>query len=491
MRLGAERGLAYSVATMATSPARLPNIVLIVADDLGYGDLSCLNSEGKIPTPHHDRVAAEGMAFTDAHSSSAVCTPSRYSILTGRYAWRTWMTFAVLGGLGRSLIEPGRPTLASLLKDAGYRTACIGKWHLGLDWATREGFTLPDSAWGYPEEAVDYNGPVRHGPHTLGFDVSCVLPGSLDMSPYVYVDNGTVTDLPLRPVEPSDRPAFYRGGVAGGGFEHEHVLLELTRRAEQFIDTRAAERPGEPFLLYFPTTAPHTPHLPRAPFVGKSGAGNYGDFVCEHDWSVGRILDALDRHGLAENTLVIVTSDNGSHTGPLDLERLYGHRGNFIYRGQKSDAWDGGHRVPLLVRWPGIIEPGRVCDQTVCLGDWFATFAALIGQPVPDGAGEDSFNLLELLRGVDRPVRDHVVHHSIKGDFAIRQGRWKLVLCAGSGGWSLPEDLVPPGNPPVQLYDMQADPAEQHNLQAERPEIVAELRALVDTARNEGRTAPW
>ncbi len=344
-----------------------PNIVYILADDLGYGDVSCLNPDSKIQTPNMDRVAAEGLTFTDAHSGSAVCTPTRYGIMTGRYCWRSRLKKGVLFGYSEPLIEQGRTTVASLLHHYGYTTACIGKWHLGLGWHKRaEG-----------QEDVDFSVPLTSGPHTLGFDHSYIIPASLDMAPYCYIEDGRVVELPTAQCQDSPRPAYYRGGACAPGFQHETTLLELTMRAEGFINRHVRERPDDPFFLYFQTSSPHTPHVARAPFRGQSQAGPYGDFVVEHDWSIGRILNTLDRHGLSDTTLVYVTSDNGCHSGPPRLWEDYQHRANYHFRGQKSDAWDGGHRIPLLVRWPGQVKAGAVCEQTVCLTDLLHTSAAM------------------------------------------------------------------------------------------------------------------
>lgn len=468
--------------------ARLPNIVYILADDLGYGDVSCLNPQSRINTPHHDRLAREGIRFTDAHSSSAVCTPTRYSVLTGRYCWRTRLTRGVLWGYSPPLVEPGRTTVASLLRAAGYATACVGKWHLGLGWPTREGVELVDPP--VPDDpGVLWDQPLTAGPHTVGFDYSCIIPASLDMSPYCYIENGRVIEPAMRTCVERPRPVMYRGGLISVGFEHETCLLELTRRAEQWIADQAWTAPDQPFFLYFPMPSPHTPHLPRAPFVGATGIGPYGDFVTEHDWSVGQILAVLDRCGLVENTLVIVTSDNGAHKSPLNLESRFGHYCSHIYRGQKSDAWDGGHRVPFLARWPGVIKPGSTCEQTICLTDLLATAAAITGQPLADDAGEDSADMLLCLRGEahDRPLREATVHHSVDGLFAIRQGPWKLILAHGSGGWSLPESKAQ-DRPARQLYNLDDDPGEQHNLVDRHPSIVADLEATLERYRRSGRS---
>jgi len=458
-----------------------PNIVYILADDWGYGDVSCLNPDSKIPTPHTDRLAAQGMAFVDAHSNSAVCTPTRYGILTGRYCWRSRLKEGVLYGYSEPLIEAGRMTVASMLRDEGYTTACIGKWHLGLGWALKDGAAEAN------KETVDFSKPLTGGPHTVGFDHSYIIPASLDMEPYCYIEDGQVVEAPCEEIGDSPRPAFWRGGACAPGFSHETCLLELTIRAEGFIHQQA--RSDKPFFLYVPLPSPHTPHFSRTRFAGRSRAGEYGDYVVEHDWSIGRIVQALERHGLSENTLVIVTSDNGCHAEPIGLKEKYGHLGNYMYRGQKSDAWDGGHRIPFFARWPGVIPAGSRCERTICLTDLLATVAGILSVDVPVDAGEDSCNVWPYFKGEQgRAIREATVHHSIHGYFALRKDRWKLVECRGSGGWSLKEADVPGDAPPMQLYDMAADPSEQRNVYAEHPVVAAELLAILNRYRQADRS---
>ncbi|MEM1212422.1 MAG: arylsulfatase [Planctomycetota bacterium] len=461
-------------------PAK-PNIVVILADDWGVGDVSCLNPGSKIQTPHTDRIAAEGMTFTDAHSNSAVCTPTRYGLLTGRYCFRGSLKAGVLGGYSRSLIEAGRDTLGTVCGRVGYRTAAIGKWHLGLDWVFKPGSTDQSPR-------VDYDHRVTAGPHTLGFEQSCVLPASLDIPPYCYVEDGWVRDRPDRRVEGSPRPAFWRAGEIAEGLEHQTCLLDFTRRAEQYISDRAGDE--QPFMLFLPLPSPHTPHVPRPPFRGRSGCGAYGDYVVEHDWSVGQVMNAIRGAGIEGETLVIVTSDNGAHMrgGGFDFEAEFGHRSNHIYRGQKSDCWDGGHRVPTFAWWPGVVEAGSSCGATVCLTDVFATVCELVGEPVRGGMGEDSVSLVPALRGEAGFDRGPVVHHGISGEFALRRGRWKLVACRGSGGWSLKEDAVAADAGPVQLYDVEADPEEMADLAAREPGVVEAL--LAELAEIAGVDAP-
>lgn len=456
-----------------------PNIVYILADDWGYGDISCLNAESKIPTPYTDAIAERGMTFTDAHSNSAVCTPTRYGVLTGRYCWRGQLKRGVLGGYDPLLIEDGRMTVPSLLQQAGYRTACIGKWHLGLDWH-RNGERQPRPWPDGNDITVDFHKPTTGGPHTVGFDYSLIIPASLDIAPYCYLENGQVIEPNMRQTAGHDFPGYWRKGNNSIGVEHETCLLEFTRRSEQFIADHCREKPDQPFFLYVPLPSPHTPHLPRRPFEGMSECGVYGDFVCEHDWSIGQIVNALKRAGVEDDTLLIITSDNGAdERGPMfDYEKRFGHRANYIFRGQKSDAWDGGHHIPFFAIWPDVIEPGSTCQTTVCLTDLMATAAEITGQTLPEHAGEDSVSMMPLWKGdTANYSRPPVIHHSISGQFAIRQGPWKLVDCRGSGGWSLSEKDVSEDAPDQQLYHLVDDPGEQMNLIHDQPEIADSLTA--------------
>lgn len=446
-----------------------PNIVLILADDLGSGDLSCYNKDSKIATPNMDRLAAQGMRFTDAHSPSAVCSPTRYGILTGRYAWRGRLKRGVLWGYDPLLIEHGRLTLASMLKAAGYFTGCIGKWHLGLG----------------ENKKTDYTQPLRPGPNSVGFDYFFGIPASLDMDPYLFVKNEAPVEAPTKTIAASKHrrqggEGFWRGGPIAPHFRHADVLPTLTQQAVQYLEQRAKEK--QPFFLYLPLSAPHTPWLPAAEFRGKSKAGFYGDFVMQVDASVGQVLEALDRLKLADNTIVFLTSDNGSHWPEADIRRFQ-HRANLFFRGQKADIWEGGHRVPFIVRWPEHIPPGSTAKETICLTDIFATCAAVVGQHLPNHAAEDSYNLLPVLLGQKRagPVRPDIVYHSVTGMFGIRQGDWVLIDGLGSGGFTAPQTEKPkPGGPRGQLYNLAADPRQQHNVYLEQPEIVARLQALLE-----------
>jgi len=477
------------------APARndLPNVVYILADDMGYGDVGCLNPEGKIPTPNMDRLGREGMIFTDAHSSSAVCTPTRYSILTGRYNWRSRLKSGVFNGYSQPLIEKGRETVASLLKRHGYETACIGKWHLGLGWQTMENDVTAPSAKKTTSKP-DYSKRILNGPTELGFDYFFGIPASLDMVPYVYVENDRVVEAPTETITGTKGYEFYRGGPVALGFRHEEVLPVCTKKAVAFIEKQARARAKKPFFLYFPLSAPHTPILPIETFEGKTGIGPYADFVHQCDWTVGRIMETLDRLGMAENTLFIVTSDNGC--SPMaNYEHLaeQGHDPSYLFRGHKADIFEGGHRIPYIARWPVRVAPGSKYEHTICLTDLMATVAAVLGVDLADDVGEDSVSTLPALLGTATgPLREATVHHSINGTFAIRQDKWKLELCPGSGGWSdpRPQKAVDDGLPMIQLYDLSQDVGERQNVQARHPDVVHRMISLLESYVERGRSTP-
>lgn len=468
--------------------AGLPNIVFVMADDLGYGDVHALNPASKIPTPNLDRLATEGMTFTDAHSGSAVCTPTRYGVVTGRYCWRTRLKNGVLNGYSEHLIDTERTTIADLLKQAGYRTACVGKWHLGLD------FTKT----GDNSKAIDFTGPVRNGPNALGFDYFFGIPASLDFPPYVFIENERVTAPDVDHIDAHGFPPFIRAGEVAPDFKHIQALNVLTERATKIIARMA--QADKPFFLYFPLTAPHKPVMPAPEFQGKSKLGPYGDFVMQTDSVIGRVDEAIERAGIAENTLLMVSSDNGSYMyridankpDHLDDETVQGyhpdsHTANHVFRGTKADIWEGGHHEPFFARWPAKIKPGSECADTICLTDLTATCAEIAGLALPDSAAEDSFSFLPQLKG-ERPseARGSVVHHSANGMFAIRQGTWKLILGNGSGGREAPKGK--PGEKPYQLYNLEEDISETENLAEEHPEIVERLTRLMEQYRESGRS---
>ncbi|MCA9234181.1 MAG: arylsulfatase [Planctomycetales bacterium] len=461
---------AFARPCFAADLGSKPNIVVILCDDLGIGDVHAFNPRrGKIPTPSIDRMAAQGMMFTDAHTSSAVCTPSRYSILTGRYCWRSRLQAGVLGGFSEPLLARDRRTVAEFLQHQGYMTACIGKWHLGLGFG--------------PER---YASPLADGPLQHGFDHFFGISASLDMPPFAWVEDDRF------PEAPTVTKQWLRSGPAAPSFEAVDVMPTLTRKAVEFIRSQS-EANEAPYFLYLAFTAPHTPIVPTPEWQGRSGLGDYGDFVMQTDASVGEVLRAVDESRARDNTLVMFASDNG-FAPAADAKALesQGHYPSADFRGYKSDIYEGGHRVPLIVRWPAVVAAGVTCEQQVGLIDLFATAADLLGQQLPADTAEDSVSLLPLLQGEDGPVRATAVHHSIDGCFAVREGDWKLALCAGSGGWGVPREpqAARKGLPKVQLYDMVRDRGEQNNLQAEQPQIVQRLTDYLKKSIARGRTTP-
>lgn len=462
-----------------------PNIVFIMADDMGYGDVRALNPDSAIPTPHLDRLAKEGMTFTDGHSSSGVCTPTRYSVVTGRYSWRGRLKRGVLNGYGTPLIEPDRETVASFLSQQGYDTGIVGKWHLGLQFS-------PDN------KNIDFTQPLKSTPVDYGFGYSYVIPASLDFPPYVYIDGHKVTD-PKTVEQPAVKfPGFLRKGPRAEDFIMAEALHHLTEKAADFI--RSRKTATTPFFLYFPLTSPHKPVLAHPDFVGKSGLGPYGDFIMQTDWTVGQVLKAIDEAGVAENTLVIYTSDNGSfmyreedawelahvEDETIQAYRPENHTANGPFRGTKADIWEAGHRVPFFARWPARIAAGSTCDKTICSVDLFATAAELAGaqDAIPEDAAEDSISLVPLFDGNDND-RPPVIHHSASGTFAIRDGDWKLVAGSGSGGREKPRGKA--FEKPYHLYNLAQDIGETKNLIAANPDIAERLEKRLEELR-EGRS---
>lgn len=477
----------------------LPNIVVILADDMGYGDAGCYNPDSRIPTRHLDAMAANGMRFTNAHTTSAVCTPSRYGLLTGRYCWRSRLTSGIVWQWDSPLIEPDRATVADLAKRAGYKTACIGKWHLGWDWQDADGRSIGDDLpFGVMDhdgrsvvgERVDYTrrlggGPVDHGfDHYFGVDVP-------NFPPYTWFVDDHVAEVPT---VPKPDTMFGAPGAAVPDWSLEAMLPTFAQRASDFIAEAALAE--EPFLLYLPLTSPHTPIAPNEAFRGTSEAGNYGDFVVETDWVVGQVREALRRAGVADNTLVLFTSDNGperkvsdpNDIGAYERIRTYGHASMGNWRGIKRDTWEGGHRVPFIAEWPATITAGRECDQLVSLADLFQTVAELVGVETEPHEGEDSASMLSLLQGSDQPIRDHAIYHSQDGTFAICKDDW--VLIDGPTGanneepaWYRSQRGYTDHDQPAELFHLADDPCERHNRYQEEPAIAAELRRLLNAAR--------
>lgn len=468
-----------------------PNIVYIMADDLGYGDPGCYNPASKIPTPNIDRLAREGMRFTDAHSPSAVCTPTRYALLTGRFAWRTRLQRNVIGPFAPPLIAEGRLTVAELLREQGYATACIGKWHLGWGWPR------PDDGG-----RRDFSRPIPDGPTTRGFDLyfGTDVP---NYPPYGFIENDRTVGIPSD-AAPVGRDCFNIAGPMVPAWQLVEVLPGLQRRSVEHIEQAA--KGGKPFFLYLPLTSPHYPVVPSAAFQGTSQAGAYGDFVVQTDHVVGAVLDALNRSGVAENTLVIFTSDNGPEVsgevnpGAYDRLKEFGHASMGALRGAKRDAWEGGHRVPFIARWPARIPAESTSDETICHVDLMATLAALLDVRLPAGAGVDSVNILPALLGESRnaPLREATVHHSGQGKFAIRRGDWVLILAPsgddnrnqGEPQWFRKDCGYAPHTQAGELFNLKADPSQRNNLYATETAKVNELTALMERYVMEGRSTP-
>ena len=476
-----------------------PNIVLLLADDLGYGDVGCYNSKSKAPTPHMDKLAGQGRRFTDAHSPASVCSPTRYAILTGRYAWRSRLKLGVLNPWDEALIEPGRLTLPEMLRQHGCTTAAFGKWHLGWSWATHGGKSqMPDKNQDYID-LIDFNKPISNGPNTRGFD-------------YFF---GMVGMTPSQPCLIENQNILFRGqgdappisGVSSEtlkNWKDENTPAMLNQKVQWYLKERAADPSKKPFFLYFALTTPHQPIFPSAEFRGKTGYGEACDFVMQTDDSVGQVLKSLEENHLSENTIVIVTSDNGSpgyaeaDSPTASVMQRYGHDASGGWRGMKGDTHEGGHRVPMIVRWPGKVPANTTSNETVCLVDLMATFGGLVGAKLPNNAAEDSYDIMPALLGqpLSKPIREATVHHALIGMFAVRQGSWKFIDGLGSGGFTMPQYIaVKPGAEgrngiTGQLFNLADDPKESVNLYQKHPEMVEKLSRLLETYKNSGRSTP-
>ena len=464
----------------------LPNIIFVMADDLGIGDISPTNPDCKIETPNLQTMADQGLTFLDAHSPSSVCTPTRYGVLTGRYNWRSRLARGVLGGSSPHLIPADRPTVAHMLHKSGYHNQMIGKWHLGWDWAK-----LPET----DGKKIDFTQPVKNGPDINGFDGYYGHCGSLDMAPYVWVDTGKITAIPKREegVTKKQNPyAWYRKGPISPDFEIEKVLPHLFEKSIAHIKTRAtAAKEGKPFFLYLPLPAPHTPIVPVPPFKDASGINPYADFVMQVDHHMGELMAAVKDAGIDDNTIIFFTSDNGcSPEANFDLLKKHAHAPSAGYRGHKADIFEGGHRIPLIVRWPAKIKGGKTTQAMTCLTDLYATLRDVTGQPAEDLGGEDSHSLVPVFNGSEKSSRTSLISHSIGGSFAIRKGDWKLCLSSGSGGWSAPREKVAKKNglPKMQLFNLKSDRGEQKNLVSDEPEQGESLVKLLAEEVTRGRS---
>ena len=486
--------------------ATKPHVLLILADDLGYGDVRCYNEQSKVPTPNIDRLAREGMRFTDAHSPATVCTPSRYSLMTGQMAFRVPNGGTVFQGAGGpSLIAPGRLTLPEMLKQQGYATASVGKWHVGLTFRDKTGEAIHR---GRLEDVgrIDFTRRVEGGPLDHGFErffgtACCPTTDWI----YAFIDGDRIPVPPAMPIDKSKLPKHpyandCRAGLIAPDFLMEEVDLLFLKKSREFMAEHMRSSPDKPFFLYHSTQAVHLPSFAASEFQGKSQAGPHGDFIGELDHIVGELLKELEKLGIADKTLVLLSSDNGPETTSIAHMRAdYDHDGARPWRGMKRDAWEGGHRVPLIVRWPGHVKGGSASDQLTCLTDVMATLAAVTGAELPHDAAEDSFNLLPVLEGkASAPIRPYLLTQAFGGKrtLSIRRGNWKYMDHRGSGGnnytsaelksFALPEAAT---EAPGQLYDLASDPGETTNLYFKRPEITAELKDLLDQSKIAGRSA--
>ncbi len=473
-----------------------PNIVILYADDMGYGDLNIQNSESKIPTPNLDQLAREGVRFTDAHSSSGICTPSRFALLTGCHHWRKF--HGIVLPFGKSVFSSDRLTLPEMLEEKGYRTACIGKWHLGWDWNAIKRPGAKPGKKGYASDAFDWSKPIPDGPLAHGFDYyfGDDVP---NFPPYTWIENDRIVTEPSVPYTPDPKPAEGnpegRPGPMVSGWKQDQVMPRLTDKAVEWIGRQKGK--DAPFFLYFPWTSPHAPIVPAPEYQGKTKAGGYGDFLFQSDATAGRVLKALDDNGFRDNTIVFFTSDNGPEHYAYPRIRKYRHRSMGPLRGLKRDIWEGGHRVPLLVRWPGVIEPGRVSDALVSQVDLMATISSLVGFDLPDSAAEDSHDLIPLLHGKEgaETIRKFHVHNTKADHYAVRQGDWVLINSKSGQvtrvpDWFNRENGYRKNSLDVALYNIRNDIAERDNLADKHPEKVAELRKLLERIRSRGYSAP-
>lgn len=481
-----------------------PNIVFIFADDMGYGDVSGLNPFSRTQTPAIDQLIGEGITFTEAHAGASVCTPSRYGLLTGRYAFRSDDAARGIWGFHKPVIETGRETLASVLKRAGYTTACIGKWHLGLGWQTKDGSTEPGMNANTGYSNIDFSKKITGGPNDYGFDYSFIHPASLDIPPYMFLRNHKVIDpdvilttdhypARLENTENSwdkkhtdeqdvywEKGIWWRRGEMSKSFRIEDCHSEIIKEGVAFIERQVKNSKDTPFFLYLPLTGPHTPWMPEEQFLGKSSVGVYGDFILNIDDAVKQVKEALIRHGITENTILIFSSDNGGYWPQEEIE-LYAHDSNQGRKGQKGDVWDGGHRVPLIISWPAKMKQPVKYDQLISLTDFYATFCDLTGQNPKANEAEDSFSFWEIVNGNSQKViRQSMVHNSSGGFYSIRSGDWKYIDGLGSGGFSHPTKLTPEEKGPQgQLYNLKANASESRNLYHQYPEKVKELSGLM------------
>jgi len=490
----------------AANAAKKPNVLILYADDLGFGDLTCYNSESKIPTPHLDQLAGEGIRFTDGHSSSGICTPSRYALLTGRHHWRDF--HGIVGPMGGSVFKPERLTLPEMLKTKGYHTAAIGKWHLGWDWnAIRKTGAPPRNGKGKngkkdgPRfDAYDWSKSIPDGPLAHGFD-HYFGDTVINFPPYAWIEDDKLVKAPDTMMDTSKWKKIKEGnwecrpGPMCSDWDPYQNIPVTTQKGVDFIKAQA--KTEQPFFLYFAYPAPHAPIIPNDAFDGKSKAGPYGDFVVETDDSIGQLLAALKESGQADNTVVIFSADNGPEHYAYARDKKYDHWSSKPLRGLKRDIYEGGHHVPFIIKYPSVTKAGTTCTSLVSQIDIMATVASIVGFDLPkENAAEDSHDLLPLLKGTSKKVRNTHVHNTKPNQYAIRHNDWVLVaaksgyVSSRNSGWEKKHGYEIDEEQPVELYNLKNDIGQRHNIAEKHPEKVKELTALLQKIREQGYSAP-
>lgn len=493
--------LLFTAGGLHAADAAKPNVLILYADDLGFGDLGIYNPDSKIPTPNLDRLARAGVRFTDGHSSSGICTPSRYALLTGRHHWRDF--HGIVNAFGSSVFKPERLTLPEMMQANGYKTAAIGKWHLGWDW---DAIKKPDAkpvgsgrGAGFPPAAFDWSQPIPDGPLAHGFD-SYFGDTVINFPPYCWIENDRVQKAPdvmmdtrkWKPIKEGNWEC--RPGPMASDWDPYQNIPTTTRRGVDFIKSQQAS--DQPFFLYFAFPAPHAPIIPNDQFDGKSKAGPYGDFVVETDDACGQLLKALEDSGQAENTVVIFSADNGPEHYAYARDQKFDHWSSTPLRGLKRDIYEGGHHVPFLIKWPGLTKPNTVCNALVSQIDIFATLADHFGFELPKDAAEDSHDLMPLLNGTSESVRTTHVHNTKANQYAIRDGDWLLIntkngyVSRRDKAWEAKHNVPADDDQPVELYNLVDDIGQRNNLAAEHPQRVAQMQALLKQIREQGYSAP-
>ena len=501
--------LSTTSAVSAAAQPRQPHVVIILADDMGYGDVTALNADSRIPTPHLDKLARQSLTFTDAHAAGSYCVPSRYGLLTGRYMWRTRLgSGGNLANFAGTLIEPGRKTIANLMQDASYQTGLVGKWHQGIDWklhdeSEREQIRVDPNYQNFKN--IDFASPALKGPRDFGFDYSFGTAGSAEMNPAAFIENNRVTVIPtMTSAQAKAQHGEWFGrddNIVAADYTMDRLVPTLSNKACEFVESAVRTKPDQPFFLYYAMTTPHNPIVPHKEFMGKSKAGTYGDFVVELDYHVGKLLRKLDELGIADNTLVIFTSDNG----PVNRTKgyperwvrgdtmIYGHDSNGPCTGWKGGLEEGGHRVPFLVRWPAIIKPGETCSTTIVFNDVLPTLAEMLDVPLDSSTAEDGVSFYQALQGESRPVSFHkaIVHNHHNGTFAVRQGPFKLTIRGPKTVEDVLDDSIPIA---YTLYNLDQDIEENTDIAKQHPQQVQQMHALlkqyVKTGRSNGSESP-